>query len=185
MNRLKWFFRAEKINAVVLRVIEMAMTENLINRGAAPERVVSEGITLGRSMGDLVFISLLSKFDMVIQKRHDVLKFLENLYVFLFGEKPKISILHDNDSMMSVMIEDTNGFPTCRGIVSPHHKIMFGFYLVGIIDRIFDIMKEDLSLASWVVKEAKCVAVGHDRCSIIIDLRYKEDNEVKIIGRKK
>ncbi|MEX0568758.1 MAG: hypothetical protein Q6363_006315 [Candidatus Njordarchaeota archaeon] len=176
-RKFKWIFGTEKINIVAFRALEMAIIQDMLNRGKTPVEIRSFMESLGRYFGDLLYIHYHISGGDVARDVLDIGKIANSFYVFLFGERIDKIYFELNGNSKSILLHliSYDGMPTCRGAVSPHPEIKLGSFIIGGINRILEIKKSELEFIAARCWEQKCVSVGDDICEVIIQFEIRED----------
>jgi len=165
-----WIFRTEKINAMAFRALEMAVIQNLMNNGMQPNEIRKYVEDLGRYLGEMLYIGYHARGGRVAESIMDLGKIANSFYIFLFGESlDKIKYVFENQSRVRLHLIAMDGLPTCRGIVSPHKEIKFGSFIIGAINRMLELKRDELEYSRAYCREERCVATGDPYCEIVIE----------------
>ena len=168
-RRLRWIFRTEKINVWAFKALEIAFVYYMMGLGEKPKDIRHKMEALGRYMGDLIYIGYHAQVGDAARDIMDLGRVANEFYMFLFGEGlDKIYYRFADDNTISIHLISFDGFPTCREISSPHPEIKFGSFIMGGINRVLEIKKEELQYMYASCWEDKCIATGDDHCEAII-----------------
>ncbi len=177
-GRLRWIFRTEKINIVAFKALQMAIIQDMLNNGKSPMEIQKYIESLGRYFGDLLYIDYHARGGKIAQSIADIGQIANLFYISIFGEsldKIYYSFNRETNSIYLHLIA-YGGFPTCRGIVSPHPNIKLGAFLVGGINRMLELKKGELEYREAYSWEKNCVCTGEEKCEIII--KFVVDDKV-------
>ena len=184
-RKLKWVFKTEKINMIAFKALQMAIIQDMLNNGKSPAEIREYVEGLGRYFGDLLYIDYHARGGEVARSIADIGKIANLFYISLFGETlDQIHYSFDEKSnSICLHLIAHDGFPTCRGMVSPHPNIKLGAFIVGGINRMLELKKGELEYKEAYSWEEECVSAGGNRCEIIIKFVVDSSAYKRIVSR--